>query len=125
MERAPLRKPKLYFDTMAHPSHVTFDDGVEERRNLPWMSYVEARWDHSEPELIKFEIGERVVFLRGHNLGPLFAAIEDHTLFRVRAQPALGTDREHEGDTFVSEIRFAVKQKPVAGGKRPEQGELF
>jgi hypothetical protein len=125
MERTPMRKPKLYFDTMAHPSHVTFDDGVEERRNLPWMSYVEARWDHSEPDLIKFEIGERVVFLRGHNLGPLFAAIEDHTLFRVRAQPALGMDRDHEGDTFVSEIRFAVKQKPGAGGKRPEQGELF
>lgn len=125
MERVPLRKPKLYFDTMAHPSHVTFDDGVEERRNLSWVNYVEARWDHSEPELIKIEIGERVVFLRGHNLGPLFAAIEDHTLFRVRAQPALETDRERECDTFVSEIHFTVKQKPETGGKRLEQGELF
>ncbi len=67
MERVPLRKPKLYFDTMAHPSHVTFDDGVEERRNVSWVNYVEARWDHLEPELIKIEIGERVVFLRGHN----------------------------------------------------------
>ena len=38
MERVPLRKPKLYFDTMAHPSHVTFDDGVEERRNLSCMN---------------------------------------------------------------------------------------
>ena len=125
MERALLRKPKLYFDTMAHPSHVTFDDGVEERRNLPWMNYVEARWDHPEPELIKIEIGESVVFLRGHNLGPLFAAIEEHTLLRVRAQPAMETDREHECDTFVSAIRFAVKQKPEAGGKLPAQGELF
>lgn len=125
MERVPLRKPKLYFDTMAHPSHVTFDDGVEERRNLSWMNYVEARWTHSEPELIKIEIGERVVFLRGHNLGPLFAAIEEHTLLRVRAQPAMEADREHECDTFVSEIRFAVKQKPENGAKRLEQGELF
>lgn len=125
MERAPLRKPKLYFDTMAHPSHVTFDDGVEERRNLPWMNYVEARWDHPEPELIKIEIGERVVFLRGHNLGPLFAAIEEHTLCRVRAQPALAMNREHECDTFVSEIRFAVKQEPGKGSVRSEQGELF
>jgi hypothetical protein len=125
MERAPLRKPKLYFDTMAQPSHVTFDDGVEQRRNLPWMNYVEARWDHPEPELIKIEIGESVVFLRGHNLGPLFSAIEEHILLRVRAQPGLQKEREHECDTFVSEIRFTVKQKPETGGKRLEQGELF
>jgi len=125
MERLAQRKPKLYFDTAAHPSHVTFDDAKEQRRNLPWMNYVEARWDYDELDLIKVEIGEVVVLLRGHNLAPLFAAIEEHALFRVRAQPEVERNREHEFDTFVSEIRFAVKQKPGAKKNLPDQGELF
>ena len=65
MERAPLRKPKLYFDAGASPSHVTFDDGKEQRRNIPWLHYAEARWDYGEPELIKIRIGEcQYIFTR-------------------------------------------------------------
>lgn len=118
MERAPLRKPKLYFDAGANPSHVTFDDGKDQRRNLPWMHYVEARWDYAEPDTIKIEIGDWLVIVRGHNLAPLFLAIEEHSLVRLRAQPELHTDREHEADTFAVEIRFT---KPPANpfGKRP------
>ncbi len=118
MDRASLRKPKLYFDAGANPSHVTFDDGKDQRRNLPWMHYVEARWDYAEPDTIKIEIGDWLVIVRGHNLAPLFLAIEEHSLARVRAQPELQSDREHEADTFAVEIRFT---KPPANpfGKRP------
>jgi hypothetical protein len=118
MERSSLRKPKLYFDAGANPSHVTFDDGKDQRRNLPWMHYVEAHWEYAEPDTIKIEIGDWLVVVRGHNLAPLFLAIEEHTLARVRAQPELQADREHEADTFAVEIRFT---KPPANpfGKRP------
>jgi hypothetical protein len=115
----PLRKPKLHFDTAAHPSHVTFDDGKELKRNIPWLHYVEARWEYGEPDILKIEIGGWLVVIRGHNLGPLFSALEDHTLMRVRAQPDLGQDREREMDTFVIELRFT---KPPAGGLGVKRG---
>lgn len=124
MDRPAQRKPKLYFDTAVNPSHVTFDDGKDQRRNLPWMHYVEARWDYAEPDTIKMEIGDWVVFIRGHNLAPLFLAIEEHTLVRLRAQPELEQDREHEADTFAVEVRF-VKPPPGPGAdKRRGQIEL-
>lgn len=122
MTPSPLRKPKLHFDTRTHPSHVTFDDGKDQRRNIPWSHYVEARWEYGEPDILKMEIGEWLVVIRGHNLGPLFLAIEDHTLLRVRAQPELGQDRERETDTFVTEIRFT--EPPVGGSKRGGQIEF-
>ena len=111
MDLPPVRKPKLYFDTAANPSHVTFDDGKEQRRNIPWMHYVEAHWAYAEPDRIKMEIGEWLVVISGHNLGPLFLAIEDHTLMRVRAQPGWEKDREREFDSFATEVRFT---KPPA-----------
>ncbi len=119
MERSPLRKPRQYFDTAAHPSHVTFDDGTSVRRNLPWMHYAEAHWDYADPELITIEIGDWVVMINGYNLGPLFVAIEEHTLLRVRAQPELQVG--HDGDSFVMQIRF-VRPNEVAAilsGKTP------
>jgi hypothetical protein len=118
MDRSPLRKPKLYFDTAAHPSHVTFDDGKEQRRNFPWMHYTEARWDYGEPDTIKMEIGDWLVLIRGHNLAPLFQAIEEHSLARLRAQPELEQDREHEADTFAVEVRFLKPPSGPAAGKR-------
>lgn len=104
MERLPFRKARHYFDTAPHPSHVTFDDGLTLRRNLSWMHFAEARWEYAEPELITVEIGDWVVLLNGYNLGPLFAAIEEHTLLRVRAQPGLQVG--HDGDSFVLQLRF-------------------
>jgi len=83
-----------------NPSHVTFDDGKEQRRNISWTLYLEARWDYAEPDTIKIEIGDWLVVISGHNLGPLFQAIEEHSLSRLRAQPKLEQDREHEADTF-------------------------
>jgi hypothetical protein len=113
MDRTLLRKPKLHFDAAANASHVTFDDGQGLRRNLPWLHYVEARWDYdAEPGTINMEIGDWLVVIRGHNLGSLFQAIEDHTLMRVCAQPEREEDREREFDTFATEIRFL---KPLAG----------
>ena len=118
------RRPKLYFDTDKDPSHVTFDDGKQSRHNLPWTHYVEARWDYDEPDTIRIEIGEWVVVMRGHNLGPLYLALEDRSLLRVRAQPAFGEDSEREHDTFVTELRLT--KPPASGGtvKRRGQTEL-
>jgi|APLak6261664116_1056043.scaffolds.fasta_scaffold49371_2 hypothetical protein len=81
MTPAPVfRKPKLHFDTASRPSHVTFDDGKVLKRNIPWSHYVEARWEYGEPDIVKIEIGGWLVVIRGHNLGPLFIAIEDQML---------------------------------------------
>lgn len=91
-----LRKPKLHFDAAAHPSHVTFDDGQKACRNLAWAHYSEARCDYSEPDTIKIEIGPWLIVLRGHNLGPLFSAIEEQSLMRVCARPELAEDLGRE-----------------------------
>ena len=108
-----LRKPKLHFDTEENPSHVTFDDGKDRRRNIPWLHYVEANWDYDEPDVIRLKIGEWLIVLRGNNLAPLYLAIEKRTLARVRAQPDMAEDREREMDTFVTNLSFT---EPPAGG---------
>ena len=105
------------------PARVTFDDGKEVRRAIPWLHLVEACWDYAEPDVLKIEIGEWLVLVRGHNLGPLYVAIEEKTLLRVRAQPELEKDREREIDTFATEVCF---KKPPPGNsiKRPGQVEF-
>lgn len=116
MDRATFKKPRLYFDTAAQPSHVTFDDGKEQRRNMPWFDYVGARWDYAEPDVIRIEIGDWVVVICGHNLAPLFQAIEEHALSRLRAQPDLEHDSAHQLDTFAIAIRF-IKTSPMGKAK--------
>lgn len=123
MDGAPQRKPRHYFDVEPGPSHVTFDDGRTQRRNLPWMHYVEAVWDYDEPALIRLEFGEWLVVVRGHNLAPLFQAIEEQVLVRVRARPDLAEDSDHETDSFVESIRFLrprARKTPRAGGDQFE-----
>ena len=119
MNRMSLRKPRHHFDLAVHPSHVTFDDGKELRRNLAWMNYTEARWEYAEPDSIKVEIGDWLIVISGYNLAPLFVALEEQTLVRVRAQPELKLDREREGDTFATAIRFL---KEAAGTRSPPVG---
>ena len=115
-----LRKPKLHFDTTPNPSHVSFDDGKGMHRLIPWPHLVEARWEYvAEPDVVKIEIGEWLMVIRGHNLGPLFVAVEEKTLLRVRAQPELGQEREREIDTYVTEVRFT---KPPPGGLGVKRG---
>jgi hypothetical protein len=106
MEKLPLRKARHYFDTATRPVHVTFDDGRAQRRNFPWMHYVEARWEYFDQGTINVFIGDLLVVIVGNNLAPLFLAIEEQTLARIRAQPELARDREHEPDSFATEIRF-------------------
>lgn len=121
MDLPPVRKPKLYFDTTANPSHVTFDDGKEKRRNIPWTLYLEGCWDHAEPDVIKMDIGDWLVVISGQNLAPLFKAIEDHTLTRICAQHTVGKDSERQLDTFATEIRFT---KPPAGTSGKRRGQI-
>ncbi len=106
METSLLRKPRHYFDTANRPVHVTFDDGKAQRRNFPWVHYVEARWEYFDPGTVNVFIGDLLVVIIGNNLAPLFAALEEQTLVRIRAQPDLTKDREHEPDSFATEIRF-------------------
>ena len=127
MNRMSLRKPRQHFDLAAHPSHVTFDDGKELRRNLAWMNYTEARWEYAEPDSIKVEIGDWLIVISGYNLAPLFAALEEQTLVRVRAQPELKLDRERESDTFATAIRFLkapVGNRTALAGGQVELGLL-
>jgi hypothetical protein len=105
MERLAFKRPRQHFDTATHPTHVTFNDGTTQR-NLPWAHYNEAIRDGAEPDLIRVEIGDWIVLLRGYNLGPLFVAIEEHTLLRVRAQPELAQNGERDSDSFVTTIHF-------------------
>ena len=106
MDRSPFRKPRNYFETANRPAHVTFDDGKSQRRNFPWMHYVEARWEYFDQGAINVFIGDLLVVIIGNNLAPLFTAIEEQTLVRIRAQPELTKDREHEADSFATDIRF-------------------
>ncbi len=101
-----MRKPKLHFDTATKPKSVTFDDSLRMRCSFPWQRYVEARWDFAVPDVIRIEIGQWVIVLRGHNLRALFEAIEERTLARVCALPELSRNRACERDTFVTEIIF-------------------
>lgn len=121
MEQPVLRKPRLHFDVVANANSVTFDDGKDLRRNIPWLHYVEARWEYAEPDTIKVDIGDWLVVLSGHNLDPLFHAIEEHTLMRVRAQAGWKEDSERTMDTFVTEIRFL---KPPVGIAAKRRGQV-
>ena len=123
METGFVRKPRQHFDTAPRPQHVTFDDGRGQRRNFPWMRYAEARWDYDmEPDVIHVLIADWLVVIRGHNLGPLYLALEDQVLTRLCAQPKFEKENERVIDTFATEIRFV---RPVeAAGKRKGQTEL-
>ena len=59
-----------------------------------------------DPGLIEIVIGDWVITLHGHNLAPLYAAIEDHTLLRVAAHPDWDDGPARWPDTFVRQIRF-------------------
>ena len=122
MERTTLRKPRLHFDVATNPSHITFDDAKEQRRNIPWLHYTEARWEYDDPDTIRMEIGECCVVIRGHNLGPLFRSIEEQTLMRIRALPELTENITCEIDTFATEIRF-LRAAPK-DGRQIGQAEL-
>jgi len=118
------RKPRLYFDTVAGPDHVTFDDGKEEWRNFPWSLYVVARWEYAEPDFLRIEIGDSIVVLRGHNLGPLKQAIEEHTLLRVRCRPELEEDHNNEPDSFVTGMVFRTAPPRAQKGGPGTQIEI-
>jgi hypothetical protein len=114
----------MHFDVGPGLNHVTFDDGKVLRRSLPWGDVVEARWEHARPEVIEVEIGGYRVEIEGHNLIRLFAAIEERTLLRVRAQPALASG-DHKLDTYVTELHFSkMAVTPVRRRRRQLELEL-
>ena len=123
MENGFARKPRTCFDTAPRPQHVTFDDGKGSRRNFPWVRYAEARWDYdAEPDVIRLLIADWLVVISGHNLGPLYLAIEDQVLVRLCAHPKYEKDPERVIDTFATDIRFLRPVEPAA--KRKGQAEL-
>lgn len=122
MDRTTLRKPRLHFDVATNPSHITFDDAKEQRRNIPWLHYTEARWEYDDPDTIRMEIGDWCVVIRGHNLEPLFRSIEEQTLMRIRALPEFTENISREADTFATEIRFLRSAKKSV--KQNGQAEL-
>jgi len=106
MDRLVFKKDRQHFETAPHPPHVTFDDGHGIRRNLPWIHFVEARWNAVSGANFSIIIGEWVIAVEGINLEPLFRAIEEATLLRVKAQPELAQDRSCDGDSIVTSIQF-------------------
>jgi hypothetical protein len=117
MEKLAFKKPRQHFDTATHPSRVTFDDGKIER-SFPWISCGEVVRENSDPNIIRVEIGEWIVVLHGYNLTPLFTALEEQTLLRVRAAPDLANNAERESDSFVTGIRFL---RPVPAGSQSKR----
>lgn len=113
-----LKKGRHYFDTALRTDHVTFDDGVRHKRNLPWGHYVEGCCDYIEKDAINVTIANWLVMLTGHNLEPLYQAIENRTLARVLAHPNFADDPAHDDDTFVSDIRF------LPAPPRPGPGQM-
>ena len=113
------RKARHFFETTPHARNVTFDDAKQWRRNLPWLRYVGAHWGYAEPDTIRVEIDEWVVFICGHKLGPLFRAIEEQVLASITAHPEWKNEMSREPDTFATSIRFVRFSTLVPASKRP------
>ncbi|MFT3867801.1 MAG: hypothetical protein QM715_04820 [Nibricoccus sp.] len=106
---------------------MTFDDG-KVRLNLPYHDYVEACWTYREPDAVTVKIGKAIVVLRGHNLEPLFDALEAHSLKSVKACPELALDRAQEANSYVTEIAFLpLPSAPAANltKRAANNGQLF
>ena len=99
---------------------MTFDDG-KVRLNLPYHDYVEACWTYREPDTVTVKIDKTVVVLRGHNLEPLFGALEEQSLQSVKACPELALDPKQEANSYVTEITFLPLQS-TAAAKPPKRG---
>lgn len=117
-----LRKPRMYFDEATHATGVTFDDGQRCRLNMPWSHFRCADWEYADPTIIRVEIGDWQVVVSGHNLAPLFEAIEEARLKRVRAHPELKDDPAHEADVFATCIQFIPQSS--ASPKRGQAAQL-
>lgn len=118
------RKPKMFFDETVRPPTVTFDDGEQSARNMPWARFACAVWDRSDPTSFRLEIGEWQIVISGHNLEPMFTAIEHARLARVRAHPEFADNPAHEADVFATSIRFvhlgpASERRGRGGQARP------
>lgn len=107
------RKPRLYFETVTNAHTMSFDDGSIHRRNYSWLQYAETRWERSDESVLLIKIGEVVVKLRGNNLGPIYAAIADHSFSQVKAMPAFENEPDKLVDTYVVEIEFMVQPSSI------------
>ncbi|MEO6568120.1 MAG: hypothetical protein ABIO94_05100, partial [Opitutaceae bacterium] len=77
----------------------------------PWSHFRCAEWDYADPTVIRVEIGDWQVLITGHNLEPLFGAIEAGRLARVRVYPEFADDPAHEPDVFATSIRFVPPKR--------------
>ena len=92
-------------ETGQHLPTVTFDDG-KVRLNLPYHDYVESCWSYLDPDTVSVKIDKLVIVLRGHNLEPLFDALEEQSLKSVKVRPDLALDPKQEANSYVTEITF-------------------
>lgn len=115
-------RPKMFFDEGNRPPTVTFDDGESIWQNMPWTHFRCAIWGYADPDTIRVEIGDWQVVITGHNLKPLFEAIEAGRLTRVRARPEFADDPMHESDVFATSIKFVYQEG--AAQRRGRGGQL-
>jgi len=121
------RLARRVFETSRNSPAVTFDDG-NVRRTLPYHDYIEACWPYGEPDTITVRIGDWIVVLHGHNLEPLFGALEEQSLKSVKARPELALEVAREVDTYVTEITFLPPLSRSASNlpkQRAKKDQLF
>src|SRR5688572_10666977 len=118
------RKPRTFFEVSPSPRSVTFDDGTHCKRNLPWVRFLEAVWDYSDPGTVQIEIGDWQVVICGHNLEQLFDAIATAQLESVRAHPEFADDPKHEDHAFATSISYVPLSALVPAAKEKPRRQL-
>jgi len=57
------------------------------RRPFTRIHFSETRWTYTEPDAIYLEVAGYFVSIIEYNIAPLYTAIEEHRLLRIRAHP--------------------------------------
>jgi hypothetical protein len=86
-------------------SHTPF--GQKSLPGFPCVRFAGCHWSYAEPDVIQMEIDEWLVVLKGHNLEPLFRAINEQKIVTIEARPECEGDPKHAADTFVTRVQFA------------------
>jgi len=77
------------------------------RRPFTRIHFSETRWTYTEPDAIYLEVAGYFVSIIEYNIAPLYTAIEEHRLLRIRAHPEFANSADHAQDSFATQIRFS------------------